>query len=177
MSRAPTDFAPAERADWELLLEQIESVQQNTVTLAALESVDGVFLVLNEARQIIHANRAFLEKFQINDPATIYGCRLGEALGCLYAAEGPGGCGTSTHCRLCHAVHAVLTSVNGFPDIQRCSLRRSPHDKDLEFYLLTAPLRVGVHHLVLVQIDEPDTHDFTEKVFQLQKMILRCSIN
>ncbi len=177
MRELSTEFAPAERASWELLQEQIESIRQHRLTQAALEGGDEVFLVLNEARQIVHANRAFLEKFDVADPATLYGCRPGEVLGCLHAAQGPGGCGTSAHCRFCNAVRAVLSSVDGFPDIQKCSITRTSPDNPLEFYLLTAPLRVGDHHLVLAQIADPDTHDFTDKVFHLQKIIIRCSIS
>lgn len=172
-----TEFAPAERASWEMLLEQIETVRQHRLTQAALEGGEEVFLVLNEARQIVHANQAFLEKFGVADPATLYGCRLGEVLGCLDAAQGPGGCGTSANCRFCNAAQAVLTSVNGFPDIQKCSIARAAPDNPLEFYLLTAPLQVSDHDLVLAQIADPDTHDFTDKVFHLQKIIIRCSVS
>ena len=120
-------------------------------------------LLLNRNRQVIFANHAFQTAFRIEDPATIYGCRPGEILGCQHAEKGEGSCGTSKDCRFCHAVHAILHSLRDSPDIRRCSIQIKNKCEPLEFLILTVPVTLEPFSCVLVELADPaaeDSHNF-----------------
>jgi signal transduction histidine kinase len=60
--------------------------------------------VLNDNRQIVFANpAASLLIHTTTGQDTAHGLRLGEALGCVFVANGPDGCGTAPQCRQCGA--------------------------------------------------------------------------
>jgi signal transduction histidine kinase len=61
-------------------------------------------------RQIVAANRALLAMLGAANNDMILGLRPGEAISCVNAQRGPGGCGTSLQCRHCGGVVAILTS-------------------------------------------------------------------
>lgn len=64
--------------------------------------------VLDENRQITLSNvsaRALVDKLWPGHDGL--GERLGEALGCTHAAEGPGGCGTGLACRSCDVLNTA----------------------------------------------------------------------
>jgi len=69
-------------------------------------------LVLNEQRQAVFSNQYFMKMLGINKADDFQGKRPGEILRCIYAGDGPGGCGTSGYCSECGAIHAVLESIN-----------------------------------------------------------------
>ena len=97
-----TYFAPAARATAEELKRQRAALAAEPLLEAIADSVTTRFLILNANRQIVYGN--------LPEPST--GKRHGEALGCIYAFDGPGGCGTSKACSLCGAAQAVVASVN-----------------------------------------------------------------
>ena len=75
-----------------------------------LDSMLGPAIVLNAQRQIIVANRQFLDVVGAADAGAVLAQRPGEVLDCVHAAERPGGCGTSEHCAACGAVAAILST-------------------------------------------------------------------
>lgn len=110
MPLLPTKCAPAERKDYVALQSERETVAERMR--------DGYFdffplplLVLNPERQIVFCNSAFLDAMGATTLDSFIGKRLGEALSCAYARVGPGGCGTSEHCRECGALFAILESI------------------------------------------------------------------
>ena len=74
-----------------------------------IDAIGEAVVILNQNRQIVAVNRTALELFSRPLEEAI-GRRPGELLGCLHAAEGPDGCGTSQNCSVCGAVRAVLES-------------------------------------------------------------------
>ena len=70
-------------------------------------------MVLNSSRQIIIANKAFVEMLGADSLDAFLGKRPGEAAGCVYAGVGPAGCGTSGNCQECGALLAILDSITG----------------------------------------------------------------
>ena len=122
-SGVDTFFAPAERSDAESLARLAALAVTDPVINTVLEAVGGYLMVLDQHRQILAANRELLAglKLQTGDP--LLGQRQGEALGCIHAHTGPGGCGTSLHCRHCGAVLAVLAAqASSQPTTGECTL-------------------------------------------------------
>jgi hypothetical protein len=105
-----TFYAPVERADMGVVLRQYKYFDDNHLLIQILESISMAMLILNKQRQLVFANKAFLNLVAEVDVTSILGFRAGEALGCLYSEVMEGGCGTSEHCRECGAVRAILNS-------------------------------------------------------------------
>jgi hypothetical protein len=105
-----THFAPAGRADPSRLADEAQTCLANPVTRVVLESLDGLVMVLNSHRQILAATPALLKALEADGVGDPLGLRPGEAVGCIHAAEGPEGCGTSRACRCCGAVLCILAA-------------------------------------------------------------------
>lgn len=117
-----TDFASPHRIDGEELQRQIACIDSIHQARGLLDSLPDLVVLLNQDRQIVHANRAILEFLNLNSPQALFGLRPGEALGCQYAYVGPNGCGTSEFCRDCGAVKAIMSSQNNRADTQECRI-------------------------------------------------------
>ncbi len=105
-----TEFAPAERADEELLKKQISIVSDKSAVREIFDAMPVFVAILNKQRQMIYANKAFRDYFEANKIYEYDGKRPGEAVKCVHASETPGGCGTTKSCSVCGAVNAILLS-------------------------------------------------------------------
>ncbi len=107
-----TYFAPAARTEVGEFNDQIESLTHSPIMNALLETMAGLLVVLNEDRQIVAMNHAFLAAIGIKNAEEALGLRLGESLGCVHAQEEPHGCGTTAYCGTCGAAIAMMTAIN-----------------------------------------------------------------
>jgi hypothetical protein len=124
-SGVDTFFAPAERSDAQSLARLAALAVTDPVIKTVLEAVGGFLMVLDEHRQILAANRELLTALGLRSGDPLTGQRQGEALGCIHAQTGPGGCGTSLHCSHCGAVLAILAAqTTGQPATGECTLAR-----------------------------------------------------
>jgi signal transduction histidine kinase len=134
-------FAPARRSGKKEVMEQYSRFKEDSLVIRILESVSMAILILNGDRQLVYANRVFLETVEIEDLETILGLRPGEALECVNSDVEQGGCGTSLFCSQCGAVRAMLSSINGETDVQECRITRSDHTQVLELRVMASPLQ------------------------------------
>lgn len=118
----PTKFARADRAGSLTLAADVERFRSNALMSELLSASPGIYLILNEQRQIVYASNTVLSLPGVNTVDDVIGLRPGEALKCERATLEPGGCGTSEFCRECGAVRAILTSLTGRQEIQECRL-------------------------------------------------------
>jgi len=107
---AITYHAPTRRASIEALQVARERLLVQELIPLLLEAMPLCGLILNEGRQVLAVNSRLLDAFHIADHNALIGKRPGEAISCLYAGEGPDGCGTGQHCAGCGAVMAILES-------------------------------------------------------------------
>ncbi|WDP85963.1 MAG: PAS domain-containing protein [Desulfobacter sp.] len=118
-----TYFAPAKRTDRRELRNQVIEISHSPVMNALLETSGGILVVLNQDRQIVALNHAFLESLGVSDIADVLGLRLGESLHCIHAHDQPGGCGTTEHCESCGAAIAMMSAISHEKeDEQLCAL-------------------------------------------------------
>ncbi len=136
----PTQHAPAERADLKPLKAQVSIFMEYPLLIKGLDAVAVSVLVMNSHRQIVFANKAFLNMIGAADIKSIHGMRVGEALGCIHATESEGGCGTTEFCRGCGAVNAILSSLNGEESVQECRISANGELKTLDLRVMTSPL-------------------------------------
>ena len=107
----PTHFAPAGRDTVCEIRRKTKIIERVPLLSKALDAMPGMVMILNRNRQIISANQRLLKILNAS-VAEIVEKRPGEAIKCIRAGEGPGGCGTDEHCSTCGAVNAVLESIS-----------------------------------------------------------------
>ena len=120
--KLPTEFAPAERAAQEEIMQQAGYFSDLGLFENFLISVPVSVLVLNKDRQAVYANQHALDFFEIEDLDDVLGKRPGELLNCQHAYETPGGCGTTKFCRHCGAAKAILASQSGDDAVHECRI-------------------------------------------------------
>jgi len=119
-----TCFAPAPRTDRRRFKNQIHDISQNLIMTTLLKTVSGLLVVVNEDRQIVSLNHAFLEAIGIADAEAALGLRLGESLKCIHANQKPAGCGTTPYCRTCGAAIAMMAAIaDDRADEQICAMK------------------------------------------------------
>ncbi len=136
-----TWYAPAQRADMGVVRKQYSYFKENQLLIQTLESVSMAIMILNEQRQLVFANEAFMNLVKEVDVTAILGFRAGEALGCIYSDVMEGGCGTSEHCRECGAVRAILNSFESEQDVQECRITLKDNNQALDLRVLASPLK------------------------------------
>ncbi len=139
----PTKFAPAERAEKKALKQQSDIIADQTQLVNVLNAVATAVLILNQERQIIFANKTFMGIVGMTDLEQVMGMRVGEAIGCVHATETEGGCGTTDFCRMCGAVHTMISSLNGKEDVQECRIIVDEEPRALDLRVMASPLTVN----------------------------------
>jgi signal transduction histidine kinase len=148
-----TYFAPADRAGREALQKAIEAASHNPVIDTVLRNFGGLIAVLNEQRQIVAVNQVMLEALGIEDAAEALGLRPGEAAGCVYSEDQPGGCGTGRYCSNCGAAIAIVSALkSGHPEERECALsaRRGSRTIDLDFVVRCVPVKTADQQFLLL---------------------------
>ncbi len=136
----PTEFAPAARAPVEVIQEQADLFRQYPFLTALLDAVPDIFLIVNQQRQIVFANRAITQFLGLQNSDFINGLRVGEALSCIHAGQSTcGGCGTTEFCRTCGAVKAIITGLSGRQGLEECRITRENGDA-LDLRVWTTPI-------------------------------------
>lgn len=136
----PTKFLPAERAPAEEVRRQHDVLSSLPLVRGLLDAMPNMVMILNEHRQIIHANKAALDALQAGLDE-ILGKRTGEALDCIHAREDAGGCGTTEFCTACGAAGAVACALKGKSDAQECRIPVRKPKPDLDLKVWASPFR------------------------------------
>ena len=106
-----TYFAPAGRSDVHRIQQLNALIESAPYVKNLINAMPFVVLILNTDRQIVAANDKTYRLLGIN-LAEALGRRPGELIGCIHAGDGPNGCGTERHCKVCGAVNAILDTIN-----------------------------------------------------------------
>lgn len=152
-----TFFAAPGRVGKAELSEQAWAVSVNPIVRGLMQSIGGLFAVLNRQRQIIAVNDALLGSLGISDIAKVLGIRPGEAFDCLYAKEMAGGCGTSRYCVTCGAAVAIVSCLGeNRPVEQKCALQTvtNGHLRDICFRVKASPLDIGSERVILLFLQD-----------------------
>lgn len=148
-------YAPSRRTEGAKLQGQIMMVSDSPLLNTFLSTIAGILVILNEDRQIIGLNSAFLRTLCITDPEKALGLRLGESLGCPNAKLMVGGCGTSKQCASCGAVIAMMTTLETSESVERiCALEAdfAGVKKSMSLLVRTSLVELFEHRLVLVAV-------------------------
>ncbi len=166
-----TYFARPERATADVVRRQVETLVDNPVVDGILASAAGVVAVLNEHRQILAVNRAFLADLGVEDPEGVLGLRPGEAIGCAHADDMPGRCGTSRHCASCGAAIAIVSSQQaGAPCERQCvaTVTREGQPVEICLRVLATPVELEGRRLTVLLLQDvtaPERRAALERIF------------
>lgn len=155
METPPNDLA--ERSTESGLKKEIATLLHDPFVEALLKTIPGLLAVLNEHRQIVAVNDTFVQHLGLDSAATILGARPGEAINCIHAHEGPGGCGTSRYCSSCGAAIAIATGLANDCPAERCcaiTVQRNGRQEDLYLKIRVQPLTVSSQGYLLVFIQD-----------------------
>ena len=133
-----TEFASSGRSTDNELKRQAELFKNKTDLTTISDAIGKMIVILNNHRQIIYANKLFLEIVGIKNIDPILGKRPGEAIYCKHALLSSGGCGTTEFCKTCGAVNAILDAQQGIPSTKECRITTKSNDA-LDFRVSTAP--------------------------------------
>lgn len=151
-----TCFAPAGRAPVEVLRRQAGTLGSIEFLKAVLDASPCVTLVLNRQRQIVFGNRASLAMVGAAELRQVMGRRVGEVIGCIHAAAGPDGCGTSEACRVCGAVACAMDALAGRAGSQDCRITRhiAGRTESLDVSVSCTPMRAEGEPFVIVSLTD-----------------------
>jgi signal transduction histidine kinase len=113
--------------------------------------------VLNQERQLVYANTAALGFFNVESSVPLCGRRPGELFKCIHSTETEYGCGTSTACRNCGAVQAILESQSSnLSAIRECTIVARDQDRELtyNFRVVTTPFVIKGERFVLISLSD-----------------------
>ncbi len=147
-----TWFLPAAKADAVELARIVALVADSPVVGAITRVVRGMVLVINEQRQIVATNDAFLEMVSAESAEDVIGLRVGETLECSFREDWDG-CGTTKACRTCGAALATaLAQKSEEPQDSDCVLtvRSGDSERHVVLNVRASPLRIEDTDLTLV---------------------------
>ena len=107
-----TEFAPAERSTQNEIERQSKLIAGPVTFEYVADYIPNVFLILNNDRQIIFANKTAIELFGADGIDSVLGMRPGEALGCDHSDQTEGGCGTTEFCSTCGMVKSIIATID-----------------------------------------------------------------
>lgn len=181
------------RKDSRELTSEIEQVGNHSLVSGLLNTVSGLLAVLNEGRQVLVVNPAFLDFLGLDSPDEVLGLRVGEAVGCRIAAEAPDGCGTGEACLNCGASIALLAaqvedqSVDALCTLARKNARDS--EEDLLLRVRVSPITIEQYRyyfILLIDITNEERtlaqqraflHDLKNQVASLSGMLELMEMN
>lgn len=165
-----TEFASPERSSNEKIVKQSEFFKGHFFMDELMHHIPDMVMILNKNRQIVYINKSTLEAAGVKDPDKAMGMRPGELLGCKHSSINSGGCGTSSFCRYCGAVNAILESQKGRFKVDECRITTvTPEGEEaLDLRAWASPINVKREpftFIVFVNIAEEKKKLFLERIF------------
>ena len=152
-----TYFAPPVRLSKDKVLEQSKSLEKFQDILHLLEG-SSVVIVLNQYRQLVYCNEAFLKFTNMEhcDINKLIGHRPGEILNCIHSQKNEPGCGTSEYCINCGAVQAIVAGQKGERTSKECMLTMNTGSENvsLELLITAAPFSLKLQEYVAVFVTD-----------------------
>jgi len=147
-----TQFAPADRSPQEEIQRQAQLLFASPDFRRLADLTPDPVLVLNQNRQIVFANAAALSIAAAAGHKEPYGMRPGEAFSCEHAYANDCGCGTSSFCRYCGAVRAILSALRGEEALEECLLTQEDSGDAFIFMAYASPYRLEGEQFTLFML-------------------------
>ncbi len=149
-----TKFAPAERLSNESIIQDNKLFPKDAPMFNIANSLPAGIIILNNERQIVFANRTFLNLLKLDDDKEVLGKRPGEVLNCVHAFETGGGCGTTEFCRTCGAVKSILLAQAGKENVQECRIIERQFSNAFDFRIWSTPLEYKNRNFTIFAVQD-----------------------
>jgi len=152
-----TYFAIPERETRFTIEDQIKQTAEHELIQSLMKVAQGLFVVLNDKRQIIALNESFLETLGVEEGEDIFGLRLGETVKCIYSDLMAGGCGTSEFCSTCGAAISMVTALEKGQTVEKiCTIRTRPDGEieNLYFKVKSTPILISNKNFILIFLED-----------------------
>lgn len=164
-----TYFASAERSSREEIQKDKRKIISLDFVVTLSEATNTLFMILNEHRQIIFANKKLLTPLQ-SGSETLIGQRPGEILNCINSMKMKAGCGTHPACKECGAANAILSALEGKSTENECRINSRLNNKYVAFDLSVKahPFEFDDQRYVLfsvVDISDSKRREILERTF------------
>ncbi len=149
--------APPERATPAEVAAAREAFLSDPTAGTMLEGMVGPAMVLNQQRQIVAANQQLVSLTGAAADTDLVGSRPGEAVECVHAKDGPGGCGTGPVCRACGALRTILETLEnrvGAAGECRISVLGEVDGGALDLFAKAAMVELHGHALVVMSCQD-----------------------
>lgn len=118
-----TQYASTGRAADADILKSYSKLSEDMQLRMISDAMPDIAMILSPERQIVYSNKALVDLLGLDEEKSELGMRPGELLKCIHADETSFGCGTSTSCRYCGALNAVLEcQKTGLPASRECRI-------------------------------------------------------
>lgn len=148
-----TYFASADRSDISHIRSLNTLVESTPYIKNLIDAMPFVVVILNSNRQIVAANQKVCSLLGV-DIEDALGKRPGELIGCIHADDGPNGCGTEAHCRVCGAVNAILDSMNSNNKVTEECRVTLHNGSSLDWEVTTSSLAIEGHSLICMGVQD-----------------------
>jgi signal transduction histidine kinase len=135
-------FGTTGRSNSEILEKQKSNFINNYLLYEITNAIPDSVVVLNNNRQIVFANKRFLDFLELKEDSEIIGKRPGEALNCEHAFGTIGGCGTTKFCVMCGAFNSILSCFEFKADVQECRIIQYKTNKALDLRIYATPIQI-----------------------------------
>lgn len=150
-----TSYLSPDRTPADVLAAEIARAAHNPLLTALLDASGTAAAVLDRNRQAVAVNLEYLKVAGVDGPASALGLRPGEAVGCAYHDDGPGGCGAGRACPTCGAAIALLVAMHrGRANERTCALerRRDGVSSDLMLRVRVVPVELDGEPFLLLAL-------------------------
>jgi hypothetical protein len=160
-------FDPAFRYELSHIREQASNILNSEYFSALLEEIPNVILIINNARQVVYANRAFISQLEFENGEDVWGKRPGECLDCVRSTITELGCGSTPYCKVCGFANAISNSEAGNNTFGECNIVVRGGET-LSYSVFTRPFFFNDQPHVfcyLQDISDKRTHEYLEHAF------------
>jgi K+-sensing histidine kinase KdpD len=153
------------------LLAQAKRVAQHPLIEAVLDAVSGYVLLLNRHQQILAINDAFVKALGQTSSDHLIGLRPGDVLRCDNACHHSAGCGTTSNCRQCGAMLALLAAHDSeHPVVGHCLIATNRNGENSCSEFSVRVKKVSIDHTnywvcVLVDVTATRRREMLERLF------------
>ncbi|MCY1723121.1 HAMP domain-containing sensor histidine kinase [Prolixibacteraceae bacterium Z1-6] len=130
---------------------QSNIILKNKQLVNFVESISQMVIILNKYRQVVYANKNYLNFCKSIDHDPVLGKRPGEIFNCRNAFKSINGCGTSINCKSCGAVNAILESQKGKKSTKDCQILTTDNNA-VDLKITATPLNLEGEKLTIFSV-------------------------
>ncbi len=131
-----TEYASAGMASEGEILRQYRELADNQLLRMISDAIPDIAMILSRERQVVYENKALMQLAGETQGRNFLGKRPGEILECINATSESSGCGTTSSCRYCGAINAILECQRtGLASTKECRISAGVNGQSFSYDL------------------------------------------